>query len=85
MFTEEDIQTINTARALLKRVEEDATAHGWVSPPVIGEARAFDYGRLAEAADRAGTALFDVLNIARAYCKFDISDEDMHMHEKQVV
>jgi len=85
MLTTEDIETLNAARKVLLQFQRLAEFNrrpkvdGWLEPD------GFDYGKFHEAADGANTAIFNVLNIARSYCKVEITDDQIYMREEAEV
>lgn len=61
MLERADLAILNAARAILTDLEKKA------SSAAHDDERPARYGRLAEAADTAGDAIFNVLNVANAY------------------
>jgi hypothetical protein len=85
MLSKGEIQVLNAARSILKATREEAGRGRWDAREAgVGEPDSFDWGYLSAAADHAEESIFGVLNIARSYCHFDISDEDMHMRQEEV-
>lgn len=72
MLTPSDIRALNRARTILGDVSEAATRGTWTSE------NAGDLGRLSQACESAEWSVFTVLNIARAYCNVEISDDVIH-------
>lgn len=82
MLTTRDIKRLNAARKVLRRLEDEcahsrsAESNGWRNPD------GHSYGRLAEAADHAEGAIFNVLNTANAHRIAEVPDDLMHMREE---
>jgi len=80
VLTNRDIYTLNAARLVLRQLEKDATERR--RDDGVGKyPDGYDYGRLAQIADSANTALFDTLNIASSYCGVEISGEQLHLRK----
>jgi hypothetical protein len=75
IFTVDRMNQINLLREELNKIEKEVVdrarevsenlTHG------IGMPDAIDYGRLLEAVDNVGEALFNMLNVAGSYAKAD--------------
>jgi hypothetical protein len=68
ILTDEELEILNETRTILERVEREAMGRAWeASTEANRPPHAQGFGRLAEAADLAHSALFRVLNVANAY------------------
>lgn len=72
LLTEQDVATLNDARALLRRVARRADYYSrrLYEPGATG--------RLSGYCESAEHAVFMVLNIANAYCKVNLTHEQLH-------
>lgn len=75
-----DIATLNAARTILKRLEKESYDQGWNAPHggYEGTVRAQDLGRLAQVAQTTEQAIFNVLNVANAWCDGGLTDVQLH-------
>lgn len=80
MLTTQDIEALNTARQILRKINLDARTQAWGKP--AGQVDGHDLGRLSEASDIAEGAIFNVLNTAHSYCQVEIPDVLMHMRDE---
>jgi hypothetical protein len=68
ILTDEELEIVNETRTILERVEHEAMGRAWeASTDPARPPHPMGFGRLAEAADRAHAAIFNVLNVANAY------------------
>lgn len=79
LLTEKDIRKLNKARDVLDALEDRARQAGIElardgQRSILGPSPV-SMGRVAQAADHAGDAIFDALNIARAYGSLKVSDD----------
>lgn len=78
MLSKDEIQVLNTARMVLLDTQKEASRLSIVDPD-----KGYGYGILMTTADHGQTAIFNVLNKARAYCKVEITDDEIHMRETE--
>ena len=79
MFSKSEVAVINAARGLLSGLEGEARD---AAIATADKHDAMNYGRLLEALDNAGEALFNVLNVADSYCNARLTHEQLHMRPK---
>lgn len=84
MLTKAQIGALNDARDVLAAIEKECGSLRWEERENSRDPDGFDYGRLAEAADNAAGAVFNVLNVARAYCGVEITEEQMHNRVQEI-
>jgi len=65
-----DVAALNAARKVLDQIAEKATY----------DFDTQDSGRLAEAADIAEEAIFNVLNVAHSWCRVPLTHDQLHIH-----
>lgn len=85
MLTRKDIRTLNKARDVLQRIQNETRRAAWHKEPDDTKVDGYDLGRMGEAADRGEGALFNFLNVSRSYCNETISDEEMHNRKPEAV
>lgn len=80
-----DVRTLNRARTILADIEKAAQKEAVALmvtderiPVGLGIADPMDFGRLAEAADRANEAIFNVLNVGKNHAKIPLTDGQLH-------
>ena len=79
MFSKSEVAVINAARGLLQALEKETQSAAIASADTHEN---MNYGRLLEALDNAGGALFNVLNVADSYCNARLTHEQLHMRPK---
>lgn len=92
VLTDEDVATLNETRKILEAIEKRALELGnaivgrhveerstWLS---LGTPTPISCGRVAEAADDAETALFNVLNLASSHRVTPLTDAQIHGDEE---
>lgn len=67
MLQKQHVQALKRARSLVADYERRAAAEP-----------GYEYGKFAEACKACDAAIFNVLMIARAWLKADISDDDLY-------
>ena len=77
MLNDSDLIVLNAAQAILKRLESAAMLNAY-DATATDRPRPVDYGRLAEAADRASAAIFNAKNVASSYCNVHLAYEQLH-------
>lgn len=70
-LTDEQAIVLNQARAVLEEL-------AGVAPEVDDDHESWCHGRLAEAADVAASAIYNVLNVANAYLDSKVAERWMH-------
>lgn len=78
LLNSRDIATLNRARAVLKRLEQDAWKRSLSHYDPFAPVTAWDLGRLSEAASAGDDAIFHVLATARASCNVKMTDAQLH-------
>ena len=79
LLTSTDLATINAARDVLDKINEDARQKSNTAPVYNGmEANCGDYARISERAAVAADSLFDLLNLTNATRAQEIPDAIMH-------
>lgn len=78
-ITRRHIARINRARTALRELERLAQDCGHVAQlDPHSRPSAVDYGRMAEALDRAEDAIFNALNVAHNYAGQELDEEELH-------
>lgn len=81
LLTDGQVAILNAARTILDRLETEAATAGWAATREHDDTPyGHDYGRLAQAASAASTALFMVLNVTNAHRIRRLSDAQLHNH-----
>ncbi len=75
LITQDDIAALNAARTVLERIDQECKHEHQRSAADHHEA--FVLGKVGEAADAAGDAIFNVLNVARSWAHVEIPRELM--------
>lgn len=81
MLSQKDIRKLNRARDILKRVENECGTNRRPETDSWARPDGFSFGKIAEAADAAEGAIFNMLNLMNAHGVQTFSDEDMHNRE----
>ena len=77
-LTSSDVKVLNAARTILERAKQAALSYD--PNQTVGDAR--DQGYFAAFAGEAADAIFETLNVGRAYLGWPLSDEQVHNREE---
>lgn len=78
ILTADEVAVLNAARAVCRRYADRLAATQWNRIEYRAGIDLFDIGRGNLAAEHADDLLFDLLNVASTYLRFDLTREQLH-------